>query len=415
MKTSVLGSLPRNPQVLSQYFKGFDGNYQFHILESGFQLAKHYIEKQHKIGLDIVNDGEVMRSGYFSAFYDGMYGYLPTSLKGPVFLPNGKTFIQNRASVIPMATAARLERNWPWQINYGSIVVDKISFEAGVKETIFALEATMIRSISRGMTKITMPSPYQIMRRSWHPYISSQVYHRDIDYLEDLLSKFKEIVLFCEKIGINVIQFDDDVITLLLQDCYNEFLDFNRELNLYIQSINALAEILTTAGTAVHICREHGVGVPWSHRNFLGSILDKLKVSQINVAFKESEEDLKPLTHLGQDSMLLFGIIYSNDSKLESPATMLRRLKRVGKYLPLEKVMLSSNCGFSPWPNSNSPDLVWNKLQNMVNFAKAVSQFGVEDKVVDCCQMEYDRLNHNQGQLLQSREQPMVTVNYNLP
>ena len=52
--------------------------------------AKKLILEQERLGLDIVNDGEVQRSGYFSVFYDSFDGFMPTGIGEPTLLHDGR-------------------------------------------------------------------------------------------------------------------------------------------------------------------------------------------------------------------------------------------------------------------------------------------------------------------------------------
>ena len=72
------------------FFKSYSRVYKDRKISNELELvAAKAIKSQEQIGIDIVNDGELQRSGYFSVFYESLEGFLPTSIRVPYFLNNG--------------------------------------------------------------------------------------------------------------------------------------------------------------------------------------------------------------------------------------------------------------------------------------------------------------------------------------
>ena len=79
-------------------------------------------------------------------------------------------------------------------------------------------------------------------------------------------------------------------------------------------------------------------------------MLKGLRCDQFSVALNDTAADLLPFEHFPDEAQLLFGVIYSDDLALEKTLhTMYRRFKSVSEYVPIEHIILTSNCGFSPY------------------------------------------------------------------
>ena len=104
----------------------------------------------------------------------------------------------------------------------------------------------------------------------------------------------------------------------------------------------------------------------------------ELGCDQLSVALNDTADDLQVLDHFPAEASLLFGIIYSDDLTLETLDTMFCRLKSVVEYVPLEQIILTSNCGFSPYARERKLlPLVWNKLSQLVRLAKVINESGL--------------------------------------
>ena len=383
--TSVLGSLPRSEKVLNQ-FRHYEQVYQnpavLAILE---EEATQIILTQERLGLDIVNDGEIQRSGYFSAFYDSFEGYLPTGIAGQTLLDDGRYWDHHRGQCYRVWEQPKAWGANPAWSKYGAVIVDKLTQKTGgFGKSVFYQEARLMKKIASKPVKLTLPSPYQIMRRSWHPIFSRDAYPSQEQYLEDIIRQYKIIIEDCEHLGISVIQFDDDIITLLLDSRLRLLLRLEREIDLCVSSLNELFSHIHTAKSATHICRAiiHK-DIPWSEANFLEMMLKNLRCNQFSVALNDTGADLLPFKHFPVDTHLLFGVIYSNNYILESFDIMFGRLKSVMAYIPLDQIILTSNCGFSPYARARKGlTLVWNKLSQLVKFAAIINEAGLSEKEI---------------------------------
>ena len=385
LQTSVLGSLPRSNEVLNQ-FRDYDNVFRnptsLAVLE---EEARGNILKQESLGLDIVNDGETQRSGYFSVFYDCFDGYMPTGINVPTLLDDGRYWdhhVGQAYRVWERPSAHGLNPAW---LKYGSVIVDKLARRDGdLADSVFEREARVMKKHATKPVKLTLPSPYEIMRTSWHPVFSRDAYPSQEAYLDDIVRHYKPIIQDCEHLGVEVIQFDDDRITMLLDPRLRQLLNLEREIERYTNSLNQLFSHVVSAASAVHVCRaiDHK-NIPWRETKFLERIIEKLDCDQFSIAFNDTAADFDALRHFPPEARLLFGIIDSSDYNLETLDTMFRRLKSVTEYVSLEHIILTTSCGFSPYARERTRlPLVWNKLSQLGRFAAVVNESGLSEEVI---------------------------------
>ena len=409
LQTSVLGSLPRSDEVLNQ-FRDYENVYRnpraLAVLE---EEAKEIVLKQESLGLDIVNDGEIQRSGYFSVFYDCFDGYMPTGINVPTLLDDGRYWDHHVGQAYRVWEQPKAYGANPAWLKYGAVVVDKLARKSGdIGNSVFHREAQVMKKYASKVVKLTMPSPYQIMRASWHPTFSRDAYSTQEEYLDDIVRHYKPIIEDCELLGIEVIQFDDDRLPMLLDSRLRQLLNLEREADLFINSSNQLFSHMRSAASAVHFCRsiDHK-SIPWSEAGLLERIIKTLRCDQFSVALNDTTADLEALKHFPAEARLLFGIIYSNDYTLETLDIMFRRLKSVMEYVSIEHIILTSNCGFSPYARERKLlPLVWNKLSQLVRFATVVNESGLSEEAIAQADKDSTPFREQHEKLLRHLEAP---------
>lgn len=400
--TSALGSLPRTQKVVEQFYNYMDA----YEAEESSRILDDYacriIREQEKVGLDIVNDGEVRRSSYFTAFYDSFTGFLATAIERPYFLNDGRTYNHKRRKVFQVWQDQMLP--WPGaptRSAASSIIVDQLGLRSkNGRRTVFHEDARILKQHATRLTKITLPSPYMIMRMTYHPVFSRDAYKTRDDYLDDIIRSYIDIVRDIQQIGIDVIQFDCCMITNLLDPNVREHLDIEHEIGYYADSLNQIFRQLNQSESAVHICRNNS-SLLWGEAQFLDLILKRLNVGQLNIALNDDDEDLLPLKYLPDTTTLLLPVVDTRTYKIDHPRAMLKCLQSALNHVPLEKIMFSSSCGFSPIGGIRrglKPAL--NKLKAMTLFAQAINELGVSELAVKAAEPQFFQLVEKQRKLL---------------
>jgi 5-methyltetrahydropteroyltriglutamate--homocysteine methyltransferase len=157
-------------------------------------------------------------------------------------------------------------------------------------------------------------------------------------------------------------------------------LDPDQALDEAIRVDNACLEGAKRAGVilAIHLCRGNNRS-QWYAEGGYDAIAEKL-FGQLEVdAFLleyESERagTFEPLRFVPRDKTVVLGLMSSKLPELESQDQLKRRIDEASKYVPLENLALSPQCGFASTMEGNllTEDEQWRKLKMVVDTAKSV-------------------------------------------
>ena len=129
---------------------------------------------------------------------------------------------------------------------------------------------------------------------------------------------------------------------------------------------------------AIHLCRGNNRS-QWYAEGGYDPIAEKL-FTQLDVdAFLleyESERagTFEPLRFLPPDKSVVLGLVSSKLAALETQEELLRRIDEAARYVPLENLALSPQCGFASTMDGNllTEDDQWRKLELVVATARQV-------------------------------------------
>ncbi|MFQ5791205.1 MAG: vitamin-B12 independent methionine synthase [Acidobacteriota bacterium] len=77
-------------------------------------------------------------------------------------------------------------------------------------------------------------------------------------------------------------------------------------------------------------------------------LFQRLKAGRLLLEYDDERSgDFEPLRHVPEDKTVVLGLITTKSPKLESQDQLLERLQRAARYVPPERLALSTQCGFS--------------------------------------------------------------------
>ena len=353
-----VGSLLR-PENLHQARKEFkEGTItaeQLREVETG--EIKRIVDKQIEVGLELVTDGEFRRTWWHLDFLEhlnGIEGYVPEQ---------GYAF-----------KGEETER-------YNVRTVGKISFNPNHP---FLKDFVELNEIvdGRAVVKQTIPSPNQL----FHPDIFNEDIYSDYEaYAEDIIKAYQDAIQAFYDAGVRYLQLDDVYIAALSSPGL-EFDDrgYSRDefIDLALRVINGALEnkpedlVVTT-----HLCR----GNYKSTHSFEGSyaliaptLFAKEKVDGFFLEYDDERSgDFKPLEHIPNGGAnVVLGVVTSKDGTLEDKAKVKARIQEATKYVPLEQLCLSPQCGFASTHHGNklTEEQQWEKLKFVVDISKEIWQ-----------------------------------------
>ena len=362
--TTVVGSLPRPHWVMDLFSQKTAGmvtpeDFQF-SLDSAVLFA---IQLQEMAGVDIISDGEYRRESYVKIFAERVGGFERDALDGSAILDDGN-FYDNKARRVIPPSQARSPLRYP-------AVVAPIRYQ----QSVVLEEAGFLLKNTSCPVKVTLPSPYILARRLWHPNFSRDAYPTRNSFLEAIVPILQEEARQLEALGVYFIQLDDPWLSLFVDEGYrSQFQDVNEEIDLSIDCINQVVDGIRQAKTGVHFCRAHynrRTGFRGDY-SYLLPFLGQLKVNQLVMEFALPDAgSLDVLKTFPKDLELGLGCVDVRSKEIPIPSQIVAMVEKATHYIERERVTLNPDCGFAPSNTNPIPtDEAYRKLKAMVQAAR---------------------------------------------
>jgi 5-methyltetrahydropteroyltriglutamate--homocysteine methyltransferase len=316
------------------------------------------IRKQEELGLRAATDGEYRRAFWHYDFVSGLDG---------VELYEPEVKIQFKGG-LPLPLALRVIGKIGWS---RPVMVDDYRFVASHVKT--------------AMAKMTIPSPSVVHFRGGRQAIDPKTYPDMDGFFADLGESYNKAVAAFGAAGCGYLQLDEVNIAYLCDPEQIAGLKARGEhvenlLSIYAGMLNRAIEGKPAGMTiSMHLCR----GNFRSHWVASGGYEPVAEVlfNQINsdAYFMEYDTEraggFEPLRFVPRGKkIVVLGLVTSKSGALESKDELKRRIDEAAKYLPLEQLALSPQCGFASTEEGNTltEDEQWAKLQMCVDVAREV-------------------------------------------
>jgi 5-methyltetrahydropteroyltriglutamate--homocysteine methyltransferase len=332
------------------------------------------LDLQHQIGLDVVSDGEYRRSSWAGGFPEAVDGYV--SSEPPIAfnwrMPDG----MDRS---PDASIQAVIRSVPQQA--GRVIGEKIK----QLRPLTGHEAPFLAQHAGGPYKITMPAPSYVVARGFKPGVTTQVYPTRQALIDDVVKVYQAEVQRLAGEGVPYIQLDNPH--------YPDYIEEGRraqwraigvEPDVAIQediaADNACLEGIDRANVTVatHICRGNGRSA-WHTQGGYEPIAERVFGGlNVDTFLLEYDTDrsggFEPLRFIPKGKHVVLGLVTTKVGALESEDVLRRRIDEAAKYVPLENLSLSPQCGFASVDQGNliSWDDQRHKLELVVETARKV-------------------------------------------
>jgi len=355
-----VGSLLRPAEIVAARQNPDTTHAQLTALED--QHILRVLAKQKELGFRIFTDGEFRRGGFMSDFYDSVEGFDNQAAVARNWRPAGERprAIQGVGSI-------------------HGIAVRKIRQTRRLTQH----EVDFLKQHSPGDIKVTLPTPNQFPAIIYKNGMSEQAYPTRSDLLWDLVPIFKSEIAALVAEGVKYIQIDAPRYSYYIDPKWRTYikdemgLDPDQALDEAIRADNATLEGLRREGVtlAIHLCRGNHRS-HWYAEGGYDPIAEKL-FTQLNVDLflleYESERagTFEPLRFVPSNKGVVLGLISSKLPELEPQDQIIRRIEEASKYVPIENLALSPQCGFASSLEGNllTEDEQWAKLRLVVETA----------------------------------------------
>jgi 5-methyltetrahydropteroyltriglutamate--homocysteine methyltransferase len=340
----VVGSLLRPPELLEarrRYAEGEISAAEFKSVED--RAVDRAIALQERAGLPVVTDGEMRRESFQSQMVEAVEGFGEHTIDAYLWGEwHGEGTVGDR----------RIER----PATLGVVGKLRRKRHLSVEEFVYA-RARTDRTI-----KVTLPSP-SLYANFWSPELSKDAYPTLDAFLEAVAEILREEVEELVRLGAVYIQLDAPHYPLLLEERTRAFYEargwnIDRWLSRGIELDNHVMGGHPGVTFAFHLCRGNqgsrwlvsGSYEPLARRIFGGIGAERLMLEYDD----ERSGGFEPLVHVPDDKVAVLGLVTTKTSRRESPEELEARILEASRFVPLERLAVSPQCGFATSVIGNS-------------------------------------------------------------
>ena len=347
IRSDVVGSLLR-PAFLKQarerYDEGKISEQKLRGVED--QAIREAVALQEKVGLEVVTDGEMRRLNFQDSFGASVSGFdagranikfYETRVQGSVPLRRweipdqgegkGTAVAQRR----PVTERLRLARNVPLE------------------------EYLFVGRVARRPAKVTLIGPDRISQRLDHQ-ASTSVYPTMDDFVADVVRIEREMIRALVEAGCRYVQIDAPGYTAYVDPPSLQAMRQRGEepMENFARSLDADNEVIrgfdgVTFG--IHICRGNQRSM-WHREGSYDPIAERLLNELGHDRFLLEYDSpragsFEPLRFVPKGKVVVLGLVSTKVPELESVDALKRRIDEASRYLPLEQLAISPQCGFA--------------------------------------------------------------------
>jgi len=315
------------------------------------------IAMQESIGLDVVTDGEFRRFSFLDQVVSEVNGVEPIE-----------------AAPIHFKSATE---DWVWHNPF--TVTGKISQKRKITLEEFAYN----RARATKQVKITFPSP-MLFYTAWSPTLSTAAYKDAFELFADAAAIIKAECEELAALGCTYIQIDSPDIGSIVDPENRELreslgMSTERTLTEGLDIFNSVGDIPgVTFG--VHVCKGNNMSQWISEGGYdltAGAMFTRLTNFSVFLLEYDDERSgsFEPLAQAPDDKQIILGLVSSKTTTLESVGEVTARIHEAAKYTGLERLGVSTQCGFSstlPGANLTTEDVQEQKLELVAEVANSV-------------------------------------------
>ena len=351
-----IGSLLR-PAELLQARGANVGGPQLRALEDKHILRA--IERQKELGFKIVTDGEFRRGNFMSDFNDAVEGIDEGVAVARTWQTGAGA--SPRPSMVPGTVVGKIKQT----------------------RRLTGHEFAFVKQLKPGDIKMTLPTANQFPAIYYKKGISDKVYPSHSAFLWDIVPVIKAEIQALVNEGAQYIQIDAPRYSYYIDPKWRSYvknemgIDPDQALDEAIRADNACLEGAQRDGVilAIHLCRGNNRS-QWYAEGGYDAIAEKLFGQlQVDAFLLEYESEragtFEPLRFVPRGKTVVLGLVSSKLAEMESADHLAKRIDEAAKYVPLENLAISPQCGFASTMEGNllTEDQQWQKLKLVVDTA----------------------------------------------
>lgn len=373
IRTDVVGSLLRPARLKEAYAQRDQGKISADELrEIEDEAIREAVRLQEGIGLDVVTDGEFRRLNFQDSFAASVTGFASrnTSLKFMESLSQGGKPLQRWDEAYEVADGAALLQRRP--VSQRLRLVRNLPLE----------EYRFLSRVARKPAKVTLIGPDRVSQRFDYS-ASKSVYWSVEDFIADVVRIEREMIATLIEAGCRYVQIDAPGYTAYVDPPSLEAMrkrgeDPMKNFARSIEADNELLRLFEGVTFGIHLCRGNQRSM-WHREGSYDTIAERLFGELRHDRFLLEYDTpraggFEPLRFVPKGKIVVLGLVSTKVPELETVDDLKRRIDEATKYIPLEQLALSPQCGFASDVVGNllSEDDQKRKLELVVETARQV-------------------------------------------
>ena len=334
------------------------------VEDRAIQLA---LERQRQTGIDVFSDGEFRRSSFQNDLAESVEGYVESDVPSVVRVWQGP--------------GDRPAGDYPKEQGTNLVVGGKLR----PRRRLTGKQTAFLNHHAPGPIKMTLPSANQFPAISYLEGVTDKYYPTRSDLLWEIVGILKAEVQGLVKDGVSYIQIDAPRYSYFVDPKWRRHLkdmgqDPDELFQEAVRADNACLEGAERDGVtlAIHICRGNNQSMWYAQGGYepiAETLFGTLNVDRFLLEYDTDRSGtFEPLRFIPSNKMVVLGLVSTKDPTMETPDELLRRIDEASKYVALERLALSPQCGFASTEAGNllTEDQQWRKLELVVEVARRV-------------------------------------------
>ena len=326
------------------------------------QAIRDLVAKQKELGFKVITDGEFRRQAWHLDFMWGFegVGHAPTK--------TGLPFHGEQAMIDDTFLTGKIA------LGDRHPFIDHFRFVNAL-----ATDGTE--------AKLTIPAPAQFLAQMVMPFAlenTRRFYADNEQIIEDLANAYKQFIQAVYAAGCRRLQFDDCTWGMLVDPAAVYMWGTDEAGLRKVQEMNLRINNMAIEGKPAdmiintHVCRGnyHSTYANSGAYDRVAEVLfEKEKVNAYYLEFDDSRSGgFEPLEHVSGDKMVVLGLVTTKSPKLEFKSLVEERVRLAARYIPLDRLCVSPQCGFASCEIGNklTEEQQWAKLRLVQEVAKDI-------------------------------------------
>jgi 5-methyltetrahydropteroyltriglutamate--homocysteine methyltransferase len=304
------------------------------------ESIRDVVRMQEEVGLQSATDGEFRRTSWHMDFIYSLGGISQADEKLQVHFYNENGELDFESAAL--------------RVN------DRVSLKA----PIFAEHFRYLQSqVTTATPKLTIPSPSMVHYRGGRAAIDPDVYPDIEGFWDDLIAAYQEEVRQLAALGCTYLQLDDTSLAYLNDPRQRELIasmggDAEHQHETYIRNINRVLEARQDGmRVTTHMCRgnfQSSWAAEGSYDFVAEALFTQLGVDGFFLEYDDARSGgFEPLRFVPRGKYVVLGLVTTKRGRLEDKDTLKRRIDEASKFVPLDQLCLSPQCGFSSTVEGN--------------------------------------------------------------